>query len=163
MGYSAEVMQRARARLAAAKADRESENQQHLAVAYERIPRLREIDKQLRLTMAMAAQAAFSRGGDVQAMMNEAREKNLSLQREREILVNTYFEEGYLDDSPICDRCGCRSAPAGRRRAGRHRQNAAGGINHGIQFGSSPPGTGQTGRGQGGSGIRKSAPPAHCL
>lgn len=106
MGYSAEVMQRARARLAAAKADRESENQQHLAVAYERIPRLREIDKQLRLTMAMAAQAAFSRGGDVQAMMNEAREKNLSLQRERELLVNTYFEEGYLDDSPICDRCG---------------------------------------------------------
>ena len=106
MGYSAEVMQRARTRLAAAKADRESENQQHLAVAYERIPRLREIDRQLRLTMAMAAQAAFSRGDDVQAMMNEAREKNLSLQRERENLVNTYFEEGYLDDSPICDRCG---------------------------------------------------------
>ena len=36
MGYSVEVMQRARARLAAAKADRESENQQHLAQAYER-------------------------------------------------------------------------------------------------------------------------------
>ena len=106
MAYSAEVMQRARARLAAAKADRESENQQHLATAYERIPRLREIDRQLRLTMAMAAQAAFSRGGDVQAMMNEAREKNLSLQRERENLVNLYFEEGYLDDSPICTHCG---------------------------------------------------------
>ena len=106
MAYSAEVMQRARARLAAAKADRESENQQHLATAYERIPRLREIDRQLRLTMAMAAQAAFSRGGDVQAMMNEAREKNLSLQREREELVNLYFEEGYLDDSPICTHCG---------------------------------------------------------
>ena len=106
MAYSAEVMQRARARLAAAKADRESENQHHLATAYERIPRLREIDRQLRLTMAMAAQAAFSRGGDVQAMMNEAREKNLSLQRERENLVNLYFEEGYLDDSPICSHCG---------------------------------------------------------
>ena len=106
MGYSAQVMQRARARLAEAKADRESENQQHLAVAYERVPRLREIDRQLRMTMAMAAQAAFTRGGDVMAMMNEAREKNLSLQREREYLVNTYFEEGYLDDSPICDRCG---------------------------------------------------------
>ena len=30
MGYSAEVIRRARARLAAAKADRESENEQHL-------------------------------------------------------------------------------------------------------------------------------------
>ena len=106
MGYSAQVMQRARARLAEAKADRESENQQHLAAAYEQVPRLREIDRQLRMTMAMAAQAAFSRGGDVMAMMNEAKEKNLSLQREREYLVNTYFEEGYLDDIPICDRCG---------------------------------------------------------
>ena len=106
MGYSAQVMQRARARLAAAKADRESENQQHLAEAYERIPRLREIDRQLRLTMAMAAQAVFASGGDAKAAMEEAREKNLSLQREREYLVNTYFEEGYLDDSPICDVCG---------------------------------------------------------
>ena len=106
MGYSAQVMQRARARLAAAKADRESENQQHLAEAYERIPRIREIDRQLRLTMAMAAQAVFASGGDAKAAMEEAREKNLSLQREREYLVNTYFEEGYLDDSPICDVCG---------------------------------------------------------
>ena len=106
MGYSAQVMQRARARLAAAKADRESENQQHLAEGYERIPRLREIDRQLRLTMAMAAQAVFASGGDAKAAMEEAREKNLSLQREREYLVNTYFEEGYLDDSPICDVCG---------------------------------------------------------
>ena len=106
MGYSAEVMQRARARLATAKADRESENQQHLAEAYHKVPRLREIDRQLRLTMAMAAQAVFTSGGDVNAAMEEAKKKNLSLQREREALVRMYFEEGYLDDSPICDRCG---------------------------------------------------------
>ncbi len=106
MGYSPQVLQRARARLAAAKADRESENRQHLAEAYEKIPRLWEIDRQLRLTMAMAAQAAFSQGGDVQERMNEAREKNLCLQQERQRLVNLYFEEGYLDDSPVCDICG---------------------------------------------------------
>ena len=106
MGYSVEVMQRARARLAAAKADRESENQQHLAEAYTKVPRLREIDRQLRMTMAMAAQAAFSQGGDVQRLMEEAKQKNLALQQERQQLVHLYFEEGYLDDSPICDRCG---------------------------------------------------------
>jgi len=106
MGYSVEVMQRARARLAAAKADRESENRQHLDEAYGRVPRLREIDRQLRLTMAMAAQAVFSSGGDVNEALEEAKQQNLSLQREREKLVRIYFEEGYLDDSPICDRCG---------------------------------------------------------
>lgn len=106
MGYSIDVMQRARARLAEAKADRESENQQHLAYAYEQVPRLREIDRQLRLTMAMAAQAVFASGGDVQDAMEKARDKNLALQQEREQLVNLHFDEGFLDDSPICDRCG---------------------------------------------------------
>ena len=106
MGYSMEVMQRARARLAAAKADRESENQQHLALAYEKVPRLREIDRQLRMTMAMAAQAVFTQGGDVQSAMEEVKQKNLALQQERQQLVHLYFEEGYLDDSPICSHCG---------------------------------------------------------
>ena len=106
MGYSVEVMQRARARLAAAKADRESENQQHLAQAYETVPRLREIDRQLRVTMAMAAQAAFVRGEDAVAAMEDVMQKNLALQQERQQLVHLYFEEGYLDDSPVCDRCG---------------------------------------------------------
>ena len=105
MGYSMEVMQRARARLAAAKADRESENRQHLDEAYAKVPRLREIDRQLRLTMAMAAQAVFASGGDVNEALEEAKNQNLALQREREALVRMYFEEGYLDDSPICDRC----------------------------------------------------------
>ena len=106
MAYSAEVLKRARARLAEAKADRESENRQHLEEAYARIPRLREIDRQLRLTMAMAAQAVFASGGDVQAAMNAAREKNKSLQLERQVLIAANFEEGFLEDAPICDRCG---------------------------------------------------------
>ena len=106
MGYSMEVMQRARARLAAAKADRESENRQHLTLAYEKVPRLREIDRQLRMTMAMAAQAVFAQGGDVQSAMEEVKRKNLALQQERQQLVHLYFEEGFLDDSPICSYCG---------------------------------------------------------
>ena len=106
MAYSTEVVSRARARLAEAKADRESENQQHLAAAYVKIPRLREIDMGLRRTMALAAQAVFAQGGDVQAAMEQAKNANLALQREREALVAEHFEEGYLDDSPICDICG---------------------------------------------------------
>lgn len=106
MAYRAEVVQRASARLAQAKADRESENREHLAAAYRQLPRLREIDRQLRLTMAKAAQAVFSSGGDVTQAMNQAKEENLALQQERAALVAAHFPEGYLDDSPICSRCG---------------------------------------------------------
>ena len=106
MAYSAEVIARARARLAQAKEDRESENRQHLAAAYERVPRIREIDMQLRRTMALAAQAVFTSGGDPRSAMEQVKQQNLALQQEREFLAREYFEEGYLDDSPICDRCG---------------------------------------------------------
>ena len=106
MAYSAEVVKRARARLAQAKEDRESENRQHLAEGYARVPRIREIDMELRRTMAKAAQAAFAQGSDGRAEMDAVRRENLELQRERARLVAEHFEEGYLDDSPICDRCG---------------------------------------------------------
>ena len=106
MAYSKEVVQRARARLAQAKEDRESENRQHLAEAYDRVPRLRQIDILLRRTMAMAAQAVFASGGDVQAAMTEAKAQNQALQQERAWLIDANFEEGFLDETPICDRCG---------------------------------------------------------
>ncbi len=106
MAYRAEVVKRARARLAQAKEDRESENRQHLAEAYAQVPRIREIDMELRRTMALAAQAAFSQGADAKQTMEQARIANLSLQEERNILASEHFEEGYLDDSPVCDRCG---------------------------------------------------------
>ena len=106
MAYSAEVVQRARARLAQAKEDRESENRQHLAEAYRRVPRIREIDMELRLTMAQAAQAAFLQGSDGRDMLEKVRLANLELQQERAILAMEHFEEGYLDETPICDNCG---------------------------------------------------------
>ena len=106
MAYSAEVVRRARERLAQAKEDRESENRQHLAEGYARVPRIREIDIQLRQTMARAAQAAFRQGSDGRAEMEAIRAENLSLQRERARLVSEHFEVGFLDDSPICLNCG---------------------------------------------------------
>ena len=106
MAYSLEVVKRARARRAQAKEDRESENRQHLAEAYKRVPRIREIDLELRRTMAKAAQAAFLQGSDGRDMMDKVRLENLELQQERAILILENFEEGYLDESPICDNCG---------------------------------------------------------
>ena len=106
MAYSAEVVRRARERLAQAKENRESENRQHLAEAYARVPRIQEIDMQLRYTMAKAAQAAFRQGSDGREEMEQIRSVNLQLQKERAALAASYFEEGYLDDSPICECCG---------------------------------------------------------
>ena len=106
MAYSAEVVRRARARLAQAKEDRESENRQHLAEAYAKVPRIREIDMELRRTMAQAAQLAFRQGSDGRELLEQVRRGNLQLQQERAFLAMEYFEPGYLDESPICDSCG---------------------------------------------------------
>lgn len=106
MAYSSEVVQRARARLAQAKEDREAENRQHLAQAYARVPRIQEIDLELRRSMAQAAQAAFLQGSDGRELMERVRDENLTLQRERARLAAENFEEGFLDDSPICVHCG---------------------------------------------------------
>ena len=106
MAYSAQILRQARQRLANAKADRESENREHLQKAYAQIPRLQQIDLQLRKTMALAAQAVFASGGDAAAAMEEVKRANQALQQERQALVDAHFEPGYLDDSPICKRCG---------------------------------------------------------
>ena len=106
MAYSTEVLRRARARLAMAKEDRESENREHLQNAYAKVPRLQQIDRQLRATMALAAQAAFAQGEDPAELLEQARRENISLQQERAELIALYFEEGYLDDSPVCEACG---------------------------------------------------------
>ena len=104
MAYSTEVVRRARERLAQARDDRQRENREHLALAYEQQPRLKEIDKALRMTMAKAARAVFA-GGDAEALMNQAKEENLQLQRERKRILEERFEPGFLDETPICPVC----------------------------------------------------------
>ena len=106
MAYSKDVVRRAQQRLAQAKADRESENLQNLQTAYREIPRVKEIDGLLRRSMALAAQAVFSQGGDAKLAMEQVKQANLALQWEREQLISQHFGEGFLDESPICDLCG---------------------------------------------------------
>ena len=105
MAYSKEVVRRARQRLAQARESREAENRQHLQAAYGQVPRLKEIDVLLRKSMALAAQAVFTKGGDARAAMEQVKQANLSLQAERQALIEAHFEEGYLDDTPVCQIC----------------------------------------------------------
>ena len=106
MGYSAEVVRRARQRLENMRADRESQNQQRLRTAYAQVPRIREIDLQLRQSMALAAQAAFTQGSDARAAMEQVKQANLSLQEEKKQLIAQHFGAGWLDETPICSHCG---------------------------------------------------------
>ena len=106
MAYSKEVVIRARERLAGMKADKESLTQQRLAETYQQIPRLREIDRQLRMTMAATIQAAFTKGEDVHAAMEQVRQENLRLQQERKELIKANFRLGWLDESSVCSHCG---------------------------------------------------------
>ena len=109
MAYSEQVLHRARARLEQAKAEREQENAAHRADAYARYPRLAEIDNELRRTMAELMAAALQRGEDPSQAVAAVREKNLALQRERSwILEAGDFDDGYLDDTPVCTKCGGR-------------------------------------------------------
>lgn len=105
MAYSAEVIRLARQRLESEKADRESQYRQRLQEAYNQVPRIREIDLQLRKTMTVAAQAAFLKGEDAQTAMEQVMQANLQLQQERQTLIERHFAPGFLDEDPVCSRC----------------------------------------------------------
>ena len=106
MAYSNDVIHRARQVLESQKADRESLILQRQQEVYAAIPRVKEIDIQLRRSMALAAQSVFSQGEDAQAAFEAVKEANLALQQERKSLVDAKFAPGYLDETPICPKCG---------------------------------------------------------
>ena len=106
MSYSKEIVTRARARLESLRADRESQAAARLQQAYAELPRLRQIDMQLRSTMAQAAMAVFTSGGDAEAAMEQARKENQALQAQRKALLESHFAPGWLDESPVCNTCG---------------------------------------------------------
>ncbi len=106
MAYSNDVVRRARQRLESARADHESQALQRLQTAYAELPRIKEIDNLLRRSMAMAAQAVFAQGGDAKAVFEQVKNNNLALQEERKQLIDSRFGPGYLDERPLCPKCG---------------------------------------------------------
>ena len=91
MAYDVEVVRRARQRLENAKADKESENRQKLQAVYEKLPRVRQIDQELRKSMVLATQAVFAGSEGAQAAMEEVKKANLALQAERKTLIERAF------------------------------------------------------------------------
>ncbi len=107
MSYSEAVLRRAMERLRLSGEAKQAEYEAHLQNAYEKYPRLREIDRRLRQSAAEAVLLSFRSGSDPREALQALEEENLSLQDERQwILDASEFDEDYLDDSPVCSVCG---------------------------------------------------------
>lgn len=107
MAYSEQVLRRAQARLAQEKADHESESNARIEAIYRQYPRLREIDRGMRQSVAKAVAVAFRKGMDTTKAIAAIKEENLALQREREwILEANELDESALEPSVICPHCG---------------------------------------------------------
>lgn len=107
MAYSEVALRRAKARLAEAKEEQDRENHLRIQSIYRRVPRLRELDQQLRSTIAKVMAAAFQKGEDPEAALAKIKEENLALQREREWLLETEgIDESDLRKEPVCALCG---------------------------------------------------------
>ena len=73
---------------------------------YARSPRLKEIDRRLRESVATAVTVAFTRGGDPVEALNAVREENLELQESRAMeLVRLGLPMNYLDEKYLCPKC----------------------------------------------------------
>ena len=111
MAYELSVMQRASARLLRRREVRERKRYDLEQELYRREPRLRQLDRAIRGTMAELAELATS-GRAVTADGPEIaaiRAKNQALQGERTALLKAMgYEADVVDSKPFCPLCGDR-------------------------------------------------------
>ena len=107
MAYDAKVLRRAEARYDEDKQRRAEEFRARRRICYGKEPRLEEIDRTLRQTMAKIVQNSLRRGTDPRSAIAALKEENLALQRERgELLVRLGYPADYLIEQPACKLCG---------------------------------------------------------
>lgn len=106
MSFEAQVQRAATDRLAQRRRDQEQEYRRRREEVYARLPRISEIDRQLRRTVASAAVTAFRTGSDPTAALKALEAQNLALQRESETLLRSLgYPADYLDEKPLCPLC----------------------------------------------------------
>ena len=94
-------------RLEAERRERREAAEARRREAYARQPRLEQLDRQLRQTMAQLGAAALRQGEDPVQAVRRVREHNLALQEERAgLLAQMGLRADALDDKPACPLCG---------------------------------------------------------
>ena len=106
MAYEQNVLRRAAERLEGQRRRREEAQNARRRESYAAIPRVAEIDRQLRRTIVDIIAASLRQGNDPVPAIGAVRDKNLDLQAERaELLVAHGYPADALDDKPACPRC----------------------------------------------------------
>ena len=107
MSYDGKIMSRALAKYEQDKQHRTEVFEQRREALFDRVPRLREIDTELRGTMSKLIASALRYGTDPMPAIRVLRDNNLELQRERaELLALHGYDADYLTEQPRCTLCG---------------------------------------------------------
>ncbi len=106
MAFDKEILREIHSRLAARRQANENLASARAEQIYEQIPRIRDIDVELRLTPVEIVRAAFSRRENPETELQKVRNKNLKLQAERkECLTANGFPADYLEVQYNCKKC----------------------------------------------------------
>ena len=107
MAYDGKIMRRALQRFEADRQERSARFQERQDTIFQRQPRLREIDAELKSTMSRIISGALRRGTDPRPAIDRLRDENLSLQAERrQLLQAMHLPEDALEEKPSCGLCG---------------------------------------------------------
>lgn len=107
MAYEGKILRRALRRFEEDKRQREERFQDRREGIFQRQPRLREIEGELRATMSRILASALRGGTDPRAAVEALKKQNLGLQEERKLLLEGLgLPEDCLDERPACPLCG---------------------------------------------------------
>ena len=107
MGYEAAVLRRATKRLEERRRQREERQQRRQREIYAQLPRVAEIDRELKGTIYQIIAASLREGRDPAPSIKVIRDKNLDLQAEKARLLTDHgWPADALDDKPACPKCG---------------------------------------------------------
>lgn len=106
MSYDANIMAAAQRSFLADKDKREQRAALRIREIYDRLPRVEEIDREMRSTVGSIMIAAFDKGTDPEPALIALQQSNLALQRERaELLVSAGYPYDALDEQVNCRHC----------------------------------------------------------
>jgi len=104
MALDGKILAKARAGLEEKRRNHEEKLAFRIEKVYAKAPQVRELDAELRATMAELIGVAL--GPDTDSLVEDIRLKNLELQKERQVEIKRAgFAENYLDDEYMCDKC----------------------------------------------------------
>lgn len=106
MALDGKLLSRARELHSEKKAAHEAALRARQSEVYAKLPRVREIDRRLRETVAESIDLAMTPGSEPAARLAAIGQENATLQAEsRALLLEASFDPDYLDDAPLCLIC----------------------------------------------------------